>query len=169
MPFWKLWRSALLPPLPMSYSNCCWTSFQIKSSVACKSRNTNHTTKVKTLHYKVWFPRKVILICLPESHTLCAVNSVSPCHCEIPIENWFWEYHLYLGTLSALMGVNNETWTQIASREQVITKTCLFKYTENFTTKKWKFSDKKKIWYFLYFCAKHILWVLVRTASPRRF
>ena len=24
-----------------------------------------------------------------------------------------------------------------------ITKTCLFKYTENFTTKKWKFSDKK--------------------------
>ena len=23
-----------------------------------------------------------------------------------------------------------------------ITKTCLFKYTENFTTKKWKFSDK---------------------------
>ena len=26
-----------------------------------------------------------------------------------------------------------------------ITKTCLFKYTENFTTKKWKFSDKKFI------------------------
>ena len=25
----------------------------------------------------------------------------------------------------------------------IITKTCLFKYTENFTTKKWKFSDKK--------------------------
>ena len=24
-----------------------------------------------------------------------------------------------------------------------ITKTCLFKYTENFTTKKWKFADKK--------------------------
>ena len=24
-----------------------------------------------------------------------------------------------------------------------ITKTCLFKYTENFITKKWKFSDKK--------------------------
>ena len=24
-----------------------------------------------------------------------------------------------------------------------ITKTCLFKYTENFTTKKWKFPDKK--------------------------
>ena len=24
-----------------------------------------------------------------------------------------------------------------------ITKTCLFKYTENFTTKKWKFSEKK--------------------------
>ena len=25
---------------------------------------------------------------------------------------------------------------------QNITKTCLFKYTENFTIKKWKFSDK---------------------------
>ena len=24
----------------------------------------------------------------------------------------------------------------------LITKTCLFKYTENFTTKNWKFSDK---------------------------
>ena len=49
-----------------------------------------------------------------------------------------------------------------------ITKTCLFKYTENFPTKNWKFSDKK-YWYFSYFCSKHRLWVLVRTASPRRF
>ena len=31
------------------------------------------------------------------------------------------------------------------------------------------FSDKKKIWYFSYFCSKHRLWVLVRTASARRF
>ena len=30
---------------------------------------------------------------------------------------------------------------------QSITKTSLFKYTENFTSKKWKFSDKK-LWYF---------------------
>ena len=45
-----------------------------------------------------------------------------------------------------------------------ITKTCLFKYTENFTTKKWKFSDKK-ILYFTYFWSKHRLWVLVRTVS----
>ena len=27
--------------------------------------------------------------------------------------------------------------------KNLITKTCLFKYTENFTNKKWKFSDKK--------------------------
>ena len=27
----------------------------------------------------------------------------------------------------------------------------------------------KKLWYFSYFCSKHRLWVLVRTASPRRF
>ena len=35
-----------------------------------------------------------------------------------------------------------------------IMKTRLFKYTENFTTKNWKFSDKK-FWYFSYFCLKH--------------
>ena len=45
-----------------------------------------------------------------------------------------------------------------------ITKTRLFKYIENFTSKNWKFSDKK-VWYFSYFCSKHRLWVLVRTAS----
>ena len=41
-----------------------------------------------------------------------------------------------------------------------ITKTCLFKYTETFTTKKWKFSDKNKYSgiFFLYFCSKHRLW-----------
>ena len=50
-----------------------------------------------------------------------------------------------------------------------ITKTRLFKYIEYFTTKKkWKFSDKK-FWYFSYFCSKHRLWVLVRTASSKRF
>ena len=50
------------------------------------------------------------------------------------------------------------------SREQLhfITKTCLFKYTENFPIKKWKFSDKN-FWYFSYFCSKHRLWVLVRS------
>ena len=34
--------------------------------------------------------------------------------------------------------------------------------------KKGKKSDKK-YWYFSYFCSKHRLWVLVRTASTRRF
>ena len=50
----------------------------------------------------------------------------------------------------------------------IITKTRLFKYIENFTSKNWKFSDKN-LWYFSYFCSKHRLWVLVRTASARRF
>ena len=44
-----------------------------------------------------------------------------------------------------------------------ITKTRLFKYTEIFITKKWKFSDKK-LRHVSYFCSKHRLWVLVRTA-----
>ena len=49
-----------------------------------------------------------------------------------------------------------------------ITKTCLFEYTVNFTTKNWIFSDKK-FWFLSYFCSKHRLWILVRTASTRRF
>ena len=49
----------------------------------------------------------------------------------------------------------------------IITKKRLFKYIENFTTKKGKFSDEK-IWYFSYSCSKHRSWVLVRTASARR-
>ena len=49
-----------------------------------------------------------------------------------------------------------------------IMKTRLFKYIENFMSKNCKFSDKK-FWYFSYFCSKHRLLVLVRTASPRRF
>ena len=49
-----------------------------------------------------------------------------------------------------------------------ITKTRLFKYIENITSKNWKFSDKK-LWYFSHFCSNHRLWVLFRTASPRRF
>ena len=51
-----------------------------------------------------------------------------------------------------------------------ITKARLFKFIENFTSKNWEFSDKKKNtkkknWYFSYFCSKHSLWVLVTTAS----
>ena len=37
-------------------------------------------------------------------------------------------------------------------------------YKKNFTSKYWKFSDKK-LWYFSYFYSKNRLWVLVRTAS----
>ena len=32
-----------------------------------------------------------------------------------------------------------------------ITKTCLFKWTENFTTQKWKFSDKNFFFFFFFF------------------
>ena len=38
--------------------------------------------------------------------------------------------------------------------QTVITKTRLFKYIENFTTKNWKFSDKNSD-IFSYFCSKH--------------
>ena len=50
----------------------------------------------------------------------------------------------------------------------IITKTCLFKYTENFTSKNLKFSDKN-LWYFSYFCSKHRLWALVRTDGSNEY
>ena len=48
------------------------------------------------------------------------------------------------------------------------TKTRLFKYIEIFTSKIRTFLDQKSV-NFSYFYSKHRLWVLVRTASPRRF
>ena len=53
----------------------------------------------------------------------------------------------------------------ITKARPYITKTRLFKYTENFTSKNWKFSDKK-LWYFSYFCPKHRLWYSLE--PPRR-
>ena len=50
-----------------------------------------------------------------------------------------------------------------------ITKTRLFKYMENFTSKKTENFQIKNTDFFSYFCSKHRLWVLVRTASARRF
>ena len=48
-------------------------------------------------------------------------------------------------------------WNSSLYRSEIlITKTRLFKYIENFTSKNWKFSDKK-LWYFSYICLKHRL------------
>ena len=58
-------------------------------------------------------------------------------------------------------------WNMFASRKLTIMKTRLFKYIENFTSKHIKFSDKKIC--FSYFCSKHRLWILIRTASARQF
>ena len=61
---------------------------------------------------------------------------------------------------------NLETWLRLTLEH--ITKTRLFKYIENFTSKNWKVSNKNSD-IFSYICSKHRLWVLVRTASPKRF
>ena len=63
---------------------------------------------------------------------------------------------------------SNRAFCIAARNYRSIKKTRLFIYIENFTSKKWKISDKN-LWYFSYFCSKHRLWVLVRIASARRF
>ena len=62
-----------------------------------------------------------------------------------------WLFHLFF--LNAAYQI---CWGTDISKyfESSITKTCLFKYTENFTTKKWKFSDKT-FWY-LHISAQNI-------------
>ena len=72
----------------------------------------------------------------------------------------YWNYHIV--SLSGCIG--NFLAHLCSAQDEFITKTCLFKYTETFTTTNWKFSDKK-FWYFSYFCSKHRLWVLVRTRA----
>ena len=65
--------------------------------------------------------------------------------------------------------VDNVDWSEYVDAQAglslgwAIMKARLFKYIENFISKHCKFSDKK-LWYFSYFCSKHRLWVLVRTA-----
>ena len=49
--------------------------------------------------------------------------------------------------------------TSTCTSKWFVTKTHLFKYIENFA----------KLWYFLYFCSKHRLWVLIRTALAKQF
>ena len=51
----------------------------------------------------------------------------------------------------------------------IITKTRLFKNIENFSSKNWKFSHNNSDIIFHISAQKHRLWVLVRTASARRF
>ena len=69
-----------------------------------------------------------------------------------------------------LVKTGHRSCLKTSTLTKLITKTCLFKYIENFTTANCKFSDKKKNPdIFSHFRSKHRLWVLVRTASARRF
>ena len=84
-------------------------------------------------------------------------------------KSWSWELMLLIKILNKyLWSSESMNWIHqtVKKKWAPITKTSLFKYIEKFTIKKGKFSDKK-IWYFSYFCSKHRLWVLVRTASPK--
>ena len=61
---------------------------------------------------------------------------------------------------------SNVLWQLLRLRSYHITKTSLNKYTENFTTKRWKFSDKNSDIFHIS-AQKYRLCVLFRTASSR--
>ena len=92
-------------------------------------------------------------------------------------------YKWYLMYLPSVLGQNKRFWprsdpadlgirsacTQLTTYPVVFTlwKQAYSNITVNFTTKKWKFSDKDLK--FFIFCSKHRLWVLIRNASVRHF
>ena len=69
---------------------------------------------------------------------------------------WNQKCSLYLGVGNTMIGTSGSDNQMLCESSgaraapNIITKTRLFKCTENFTTKEWKFSEKK-IWYFSYF------------------
>ena len=83
---------------------------------------------------------------------------------------------IFLKTKAYIMGsyVESPCWDDLGAYLKHsfhgvgITKTRLFKYTENFTTKNENF-QKKNSDIFHILCSKHRLWVLIRTASARQF
>ena len=142
---------------------------------------SNHSTIIHQSHSTVFIAILFIIICLLIYYNLYFSCPVI-CSPEVCLFLWWCSYmfsdqiilHVFFNARECpwlenknysilFYCIKNASW-----EGTVITKTRLFKYIENFTTKKWKFSDEK-FWYFSYFCSKHRLWVLVRTASSRRF
>ena len=119
----------------------CWVSLRNNSSLLLWLNITGDTCFIK-LH-DVWFWW---------GFRLQAADLMRTC---FPSNRTTWQKNITLFQMKGYL-------------PQVIMKTHLFKYIENFTSKNWKFSGKK-LWYFSYICLKHRLWVLVRTASVRRF
>ena len=68
-------------------------------------------------------------------------------------ENKAWPGKVWLGKLTSSTDLLHTFWHEnlkCMSTKTVITKTRLFKNTEKFTTKKWKFSDKKTLIFFIF-------------------
>ena len=90
----------------------------------------------------------------------------APCHIQTPSQ-YDWKIVESDVKPKSNKQTNNSKFilmaTSLGTKAVVVTKVHC---TENFTTKKWNFSDKK-FWYFSCFSSKHRLWVLVRTALTR--
>ena len=129
-----------------------WLEHEKKYNLGRK--RSDHVTVIKCIHLGgLWYRSGYDLFTFYKS------NNVRDAKTAQPVHTWS-----LLGTLESV-SIHLLDFLPFCA---TITKTRLFKYIENFTSKNWKFSDKK-LWYFSYFCSKHRFWVLVRTASARRF
>ena len=142
-----------------------------------KTLSIYHLLQVSKKSFEVWFYTFFSLLNLlfyfnPAHRQCCSLHGIASSKTLVPLltmRNHSLVLHLYM-TLRVVNLTSHSTLWPVnlvsLTTQLCITKTCLFKYTENFTSKTWKISDKK-LRYFSYFCSKHRLWVLVRTASRR--
>ena len=80
----------------------------------------------------------------------------------IPFNQMYWYFSYF--------SIKSSMWQPLEAPRHFITKTCLYNFDPPWTPLLYsKTGVYRGIHYFSYFCSKHRLWVLVRTASPRRF
>ena len=98
---------------------------------------------------------------LKKTYQLCEIDLFLS-FCSTSAQIYLFIYYFYCIIFYSL----KKNMAQVSAVISNITKTRVFKYIENFTTKNWKFSDKKKKDIFSYFCSKDRLWYSLE--PPRR-
>ena len=119
-------------------------SDQSDQSLRCPHEETLHPWLSKTCPVKILIRLRE---CAVWSESSLSVYARRYMECLWRSCRYIWRFGSYVYDVSALMSMTFRLLCPVGG-QQFITKTCLFKYTENFTTKKWTFSDEKKIWYF---------------------
>ena len=107
---------------------------EIKPNFNSKCAFSNYCRKEQTKITRCWIEHTKII----HSHILKMNNLPS----VFLVTNLFTVKH-FLITCTKFNHIRTKYFNIKTVKNLFITKTCLFKYTESFTTKKWKFTDEK--------------------------